>query len=141
MDRRPPDGGPIRAFRDRYVAAFSGVSYDLAPGSLGVHPEHLGDAREILGRTVLVSHEGALTTPMWCRPAFEVVPLSRLMRNAREVAWAGGVVFSSFDLDEPAAARVLAPLGVGDAVFLNASLDRLPEATLRRPFQDEASAS
>lgn len=141
MDRRPPDGGPIRAFRDRYVAAFSGVSYDLAPGSVGVHPEHIGDAEEILGRKVLVSHEGGAVVPMWLRPAFQVVPLTRLMRNAREVAWAGGVVFSSFDLDEPETARVLTTLGVGDAVFLNASVDRLPEASLRRPFQDEPSAA
>lgn len=130
MDWRKP--GPLRAFRDRYVAPFAGVSYDLAPGAVGVDPSCLENAPELPGRMVIVSREDA---PTWqpVRPAFVVVALTALMRDARRLAAAGGVVFSTFDVDDPDAGTVLEGLGVGESVFLNASLERLPPTGVRRP--------
>ena len=132
MDK-PFAGGPLRAFRDRYVAAFGGVSYDLAPRAIGVHPASLALAPDLPGRRVLVQAEDAHPGPLHKRPSFTVVVLDRLMRNARGLAEAGGVVFSSFDLDDPSVASFLARLDFGDALYLNASLERLPDVVLRRP--------
>lgn len=129
----PPLGGPLRAFRDRYVAGYGGVSYDLAPRALGVHPERLAQVPELEGRTVLVSLGRGGPQPLSRRPAFTVVATSRAMRNAAGIAERGGVVFSCYDLDDPDAARLLADLGVGDPVFLNAALDRLVGEVVRRP--------
>ena len=123
--------GPLRAFRDRYVASYNGLSYDLAPGAIGIHPGHLAQVPELAGRRVLVSHEALPTRGP--RPCFTVVPLDRLMRDAIRLAEGGGVVFSSFDLDEPDSADFLAPLQEGAAVFLNAAIGRLPEPGVRRP--------
>ena len=123
--------GPLRAFRDRYVASYTGLSYDLAPGVLGIHPEKLAQVPELAGRKVLVTREDAL--PRGLRPSFTVVPLTRMMRNALSLAEGGGVVFSSFDLEDPAASPILADLEWGEAVFLNSALDRLPDPAVRRP--------
>lgn len=131
MDK--PLAGPLRAFRDRYVAAFSGVSYDLAPRAIGVHPASLTLAPDLPGRRVLVQSDDAHPIPLHKRPAFTVVVLDRLMRNARHLAETGGVVFSSFDLDDPSVASFLARLDFGDSLYLNASLERLPDVVLRRP--------
>lgn len=125
--------GPLRAFRDRYVAGFGGVSYDLAPRAIGVHPAALAQAPELAGRRVLVQAEDGRLPPLHRRPSFVVVALDVLMRNAREMAQAGGVVFSSFDLDDPAVSDLLGRLDFGDPLYLNASLDRLPDVVLRRP--------
>lgn len=122
--------GPLRAFRDRYVASYSGVSYDLAPGVIGIHPDNLAQVPELAGRRVLVTHE--TLQPLAARP-FRVVALTRMMRNAMTLAEDGGVVFSTFDLDDPDGHRVLAALEWGDSVFLNSALSRLPEPTVRRP--------
>lgn len=130
VDRRPPFGGILRAFRDRYVAPFGGTSYDLAPGSLGVHPEHLADAPELVGRQVLVTSETRAHPTR--RPAFEIVPLTRLMRDACSLS-SQGLVFSIFDLDDPETSRVLEGLHVGEPLYLNTALSRLPDTTVRRP--------
>lgn len=124
---------PFRAFRDRYVAAYAGVSYDLAPRAVGVHPDDLAAAPDLAGRTVLVSCEGERTRPLHLRPTFTVVSLSQLMRDALRHVARGSLVFSSFDLDDPTAGDLIAGLSEGDPVFLNASVDRLPAASLRRP--------
>lgn len=131
MDKAP--AGPLRAFRDRYVAGFSGVSYDLAPRAIGVHPAAVARVPELPGRRVLVQTDESLPAPLHRRPAFTVVVLDHLMRNARALAEFGGVVFSSFDLDDPAVASFLGHLDTGDALYLNASLDRLPDVVVRRP--------
>lgn len=131
MDK--PLVGPLRAFRDRYVAGYGGVSYDLAPRIVGVHPAHTLLVPELPGRRVLVQPELAHLPPLHRRPAFTVVALDRLMRNAREMAESGGVVFSSFDLEDPDIAPLLHHVAVGDALYLNASVERLPDEILRRP--------
>lgn len=123
--------GPLRAFRDRYVASYTGLSYDLAPGVIGVHPSCMSQVPELAGRHVLVSHEALPSRAP--RPCFTVVPISRMMRNALVLAESGGVVFSSFDLDDPGACRFLAALREGDSIFLNSALDRLPDPGVRRP--------
>ena len=125
--------GPLRAFRDRYVASYTGLSYDLAPGVIGIHPEKLVQVPELAGKRVLVTREAAL--PRGVRPSFTVVPLGRMMRNALRLGEQGGVVFSSFDLEDPAARPILEDLQWGEAVFLNSALARLPDpsATVRRP--------
>lgn len=123
--------GPLRAFRDRYVASYSGLSYDLAPGAIGVHPDNLASVPELVGRRVLVTHQAA--GPLVPRPFFTVVALGRMMRNAWSLAEQGGVVFSSFDLDDPHGGRLLGTLEEGDPVFLNAAVSRLPEPAVRRP--------
>lgn len=122
--------GPLRAFRDRYVASYSGVSYDLAPGVIGIHPTNLHQVPELAGRRVLVTHEAL---PPRVARSFTVVSLTRIMRNAIELAQEGGVVFSSFDLDDPEGARILGDLEWGDSVFLNSALSRLPDPAVRRP--------
>jgi hypothetical protein len=124
---------PLRAFRDRYVAAFAGVSYDLAPRAVGVLPEDLAAAPELEGRTVLASREGERARPLHLRPTFTVVSLSRMMRDALRHVASGSLVFSTFDLDDPAAGGLLAALREGETVFLNASVSRLPAVELRRP--------
>ena len=131
MDWSAP--GPLRAFRDRYVAPYGGVSYDLAPGVVGVDPEHLQNAVELPGRMVVVSHDALPRAAFVKRPAFVVVALTGLMRDARRLASEGGVVFSSFDLDDPDAAPVLETLLPGRSVFMNAALSRLPDAAVKRP--------
>lgn len=131
MDRHPL-AGPFRAFRDRYVAPFAGLSYDLAPRAVGVHPDHLARVPELAGREVLVSHDTAKPSPLSRRPAFRIVELNAMMRDALGAAQ-HGVVFSVFDLDDPAAGRLLAPLHPGDGVFLNSALERLPGDIVRRP--------
>lgn len=132
--------GPFAAFRDRYVAAFAGVSYDLAPGAVGVDPDFLGNAPELAGRTVLVSHDARAPRAMPQRPLFLVVGLTRMMRNALGRAADGGVVFSTFDLDDPARRGVLEALDPGDAVYLNASVHRLPDVRVRRPFGEDTAS-
>lgn len=142
MDRHPglpgPRAGPVRAFRDRYVAHFVGVSYDLAPGVVGVHPAALRSAPELPGREVTVSCERAPRTPLGARPTFTVVALTRLMRNASELALEGGVVFSSFDLEDSDASAVLARMQDGETVFLNAAVERLRGDVVKRPFDGAA---
>ena len=125
--------GPLRAFRDRYVASYTGLSYDLAPGILGIHPEKLVQVPELAGRRVTVTREAPL--PRGVRPAFTVVPLTRIMRNARGLAERGGVVFSSFDLEDPVTRPILEGIEWGEAVFLNAAIERLPDPSdaVRRP--------
>jgi hypothetical protein len=137
MDK--PLAGPLRAFRDHYVAGFGGVSYDLAPRAIGVHPASLALAPELPGRRVLAQADDAHAAPLHKRPAFRVVVLDRLMRNARQMTQAGGIVFSSFDLDDPDVGSFLARLDLGDSVYLNASLERLPDVVVRRPG-DRAAA-
>jgi hypothetical protein len=124
---------PLRAFRDHYVAPYGGVSYDLEPRAVGVHPEDLAGAPELAGRTVLVSREGERARPLHLRPTFTIVALTRLMEDAVRRVASGSLVFSSFDLDDPTAGDMLAGMHEGDPVFLNASVDRLPAAALRRP--------
>lgn len=131
MDRNPL-AGPFRAFRDRYVAPFAGLSYDLAPRAVGVHPEHLARVPELADREVLVSHDTAKPASIVKRPSFRIVELNSMMRDALGAAQ-HGVVFSVFDLDDPAAGKLLAPLAVGDGVFLNTALERLPGDIVRRP--------
>lgn len=117
--------GPLRAFRDRYVAALAGLSYDLAPRVVGVHPDHLAQAPELPGREVLVSPGQGKPEPLAHRPAFRVVEMTRLMRDALGVGADGGVVFSVFDFDDPVTARLLGRLTPGQPVYLNAAVDRL----------------
>lgn len=131
MDRRPP-GAPFRAFRDRYVASFAGLSYDLAPRTVGVHPEHLAAVPELAGRDVLVTHDTSRPTPLHKRPAFRVLALNALMRDALDHA-THGVVFSIFDLDDPLAGHLVDRIKLGESVFLNASVERLGGDILRRP--------
>lgn len=131
MDR-DPHSGPFRAFRDRYAAPFAGLSYDLAPRAVGVHPGHLARVPELAGRDVLVSHESAKPASLSSRPAFHIVELTAMMRDALGAA-RYGVVFSVFALEEPAAGRLLAPLARGDGVFLNTAIQRLPGDIVRRP--------
>lgn len=131
MDRRPP-GAPFRAFRDRYVAPFAGLSYDLAPRTVGVHPQHLAEVPELADRDVLVTHDTSRPMPLHKRPAFRVLELNTMMRDALGHA-AQGVVFSIFDLDDPEAATLLDPLRVGASLFLNSALHRLPGDVVRRP--------
>lgn len=119
----------LRAFRDRYVAFFGGLSYDLAPGVAGVAPQVADAVPDLMGREVLVAdgrrpHPGA---------SFTVISLDRLMRNAREVAAGDRIVFSSFDLDDPGAAALLERLRLGDPLYLNTTFDRLKDPTIRRP--------
>lgn len=130
--------GPFAPFRDCYVASYAGVSYDLAPGAVGVDPAFLDNARDLPGRVVLVARDGGPARPAATRPAFLVVALTRLMRNALGAASDGGVVFSSFDLDDPHRAPLLGRLGHGDPLYLNAAVDRLPDATVRRPYDTAA---
>jgi len=125
-----PIAGPLRAFRDRYVAGYVGVSYDLAPRVIGIHPANARFVPELPGRRVLVQAERAHAR---LTPAFTVVALDRMMRNARELAEQGGVVFSSFDLEDPDVAPLLAHADRGDAMYLNAALERLPDEIVRRP--------
>lgn len=139
MDRHPT-AGPLRAFRDRYVASFMGLSYDLAPGSVGVHPDHVADAPDLPGRHVLVSEGSGPRGPLDRRPVFQVVLVERLMRNANAISSAGGVVFSCFDLDTPATGRWLAHLRPGQPVYLNASVERLWGSIVRRPPEYAGSA-
>lgn len=127
-----PLAGPLRAFRDRYVAPYAGLSYDLAPRSLGVHPEHLARVPELAGRDVLVSHDGQRPAPLSLRPAFRITALTALMRDALGVA-RHGVVFSVFDLDDPTTAKLIVPLEPGESLFLNSALARLPADIVRRP--------
>lgn len=131
MDWSAP--GPLRAFRDHYVAPYAGVSYDLAPGVVGVDPAYLQNAAELPGRTVVVTHDALPRTSILKRPAFVVVALTHLMRDARRIGAEGGLVFSSFDLDDPDAAPVLETLAPGRSVFMNAALSRLPDAAVKRP--------
>jgi hypothetical protein len=126
--------GPLRAFRDRYVAQFGGLSYDLAPGAVGVDPQFLGTAPDLAGRRVLVSPGAGTPQTLSARPTFLVVPLTRIMRHALDAAGEGAVVFSTFDLDDPRRERLLAALDLGDEVFLNAAVDRLPDVAVKRPF-------
>jgi hypothetical protein len=132
--------GPFPAFRDRYVAAYAGVSYDLAPGVVGVAPDFLQNAPDLAGRVVLVSHDARFARPLPQRPTFRVVALTRLMRNALGAAALGGVVFSTFDLDDPDRGAVIEPLDPGDSVYLNAAVDRLPDVAVRRPFREDAAS-
>lgn len=131
MDWSAP--GPLKAFRDRYVAPYAGVSYDLAPGVVGVDPEHLQNAPDLPGRLVVVSHDELPAKALLKRPAFVVVALTRFMRDARRLASEGGVVFSTFDLDDPDAAPVISRLAPGTSVFMNSAVSRLPDVAVRRP--------
>lgn len=129
MDWNAP--GPLKAFRDRYVAPYAGVSYDLAPGVVGVDPHFLQNALDLPGRRVLVSHEDL--KPLVQRPSFVVMALTQLMRDARRVASTGGLVFSTFDLEDPHAGPVVGGMSPGTSVFLNAAISRLPDIAVRRP--------
>ena len=142
MDNRPFEKAwaPLRAFRDHYAAPFVGVSYDLAPGAVGLHPAHLGEAPELAGREVLVSRDRGPRTPLHKRPAFRVFVLPPALRNATEVGSHGGIVFSSFDLEDPDAAPLLEDIAPGEVLYLNAAVGRLPGTAIRRPFQDDADA-
>lgn len=131
MDWRPLSG-PFRAFRDRYVAPFAGLSYDLGPRAVGVHPDHLARVPELADKEVLVSHEGLRPSPLHRRPAFRIVELTAQMRDALGHA-ERGVVFSVFDLDDPAASDLVASLHLGESLFLNSAVDRLPGDVVRRP--------
>lgn len=135
MDWRPP-AGPFRAFRDRYVAPFGGLSYDLAPRAVGIHPEHLKHVPELAGREVLVSADGIRPAPLHTRPSFQVVPVHELMRDARGVA-EQGVVFSVFDLDDPLAGGILQRFLPGESLFLNSAVERLRDP-IRRPGDSAA---
>ena len=137
MDWRPTPG-PLRAFRDRYVASYGGISYDLAPRAVGVHPEHLSHVPELAGKEVLVSHDHARLAPLHKRPSFQVVGLDARMRDALGRS-ANGLVFSVFDLDDPAAARLIGELEPGRPVFLNSALERLGGDVVRRPGADSAA--
>jgi hypothetical protein len=137
MDK--PLAGPVRAFRDRYVASFGGLSYDLAPRAIGVHPARIVSVPELAGRSVLVHGEAPLPSRLAPRPAFHVVVLDHLMRNARELTEQGGVVFSTFDLEDPDVASILAQLDRGDPVFLNSAFSLLPDVVVRRPGDRVAS--
>lgn len=119
--------GPFAAFKDHYVAAYGGVSYDLAPGMLGVAP---GFARDLPGKVVTVTHDG----PVAKRPSFLVVEINQLMRHALDTGAEGAVVFSTFDLDDPDRSAVLDSLDLGDSVYLNAAISRLGAASVKRPF-------
>lgn len=133
MDRTPgPLAGPLRAFRDRYVAPYAGLSYDLAPRAVGVHPEHLTRVPELAGKEVLVSHDGQRLGPLSTRPSFRVIELNGLMRDAIGVA-RHGLVFSVFDLEDPSAGKLIERLAPGESVFLNSALGLLPEDVVRRP--------
>lgn len=127
-----PIAAPVRAFRDRYVAPFAGVSYDLAPRAVGVHPGHLASVPELAHKQVLVSHDGARPGPLSRRPAFRIIELTAQMRDALDHA-AHGVVFSVFDLDDPVAGDLIARLQPGASLFLNSAVDRLPDEIVRRP--------
>lgn len=134
MNERRPPAGLLRAFRDRYVASFGGLSYDLAPGAVGVDPETLEQAPELEGRRVLVSTGHERPVMLDHRPSFIVTSVTRLMRDAREVAQnSGGVVFSTFDLDTPRARAFLERVGIGETLFLNASIGLLDAAVVKRP--------
>lgn len=131
MDRRPLVG-LFRAFRDRYVAPFGGLSYDLAVGAVGVHPDDLARVPELNGREVLVSADAVKPGPLHKRPSFQVVPLSASMRDAMGTGQYG-VVFSVFELDDPVAGRLVAALAPGESIFINSALERLPGDIVRRP--------
>lgn len=124
--------GPFRAFRDRYVAPFAGLSYDLAPRAVGVHPSHLARVPELADKEVLVSHDTLRPAPLHRRPSFRVIELTPGMRDALDHA-RHGVVFSVFDLESPQAAGLIATLQPGASLFLNSALDRLPSDVVRRP--------
>lgn len=126
------DWRPLKAFRDRYVAPYAGLSYDLAPRAVGLHPEHLDQLPELKDADVLVSADGVRPGPLHQRPAFRVVALNSLMRNALGVAETG-VVFSVYDLDDPVAGRLIQKLAPGEAVTLNSALGRLSGEVVRRP--------
>lgn len=136
MDWRAPPG-LFRAFRDRYVAPYGGVSYDLAPRTVGVHPEHLARVPELEDKQVLVSHDHARPAPLHRRPSFHVVELRAGMRDALGRAEAG-LVFSVFDLDDPVACRLLGELEPGRSVFVNTALDRFAGEVVRR-YDDSAA--
>jgi len=127
-----PSPGPFRAFRDRYVAPFGGLSYDLAPRAVGVHPEHLVHVPELNGREILVTADGLKPGPLHQRPAFRIVELNAMMRDALGAA-EHGVVFSVFDLEDPLAGRLLARFQPGESLFLNTAVERLPGDVVRRP--------
>ena len=143
MDKRHFErpAAPLRAFRDLFAVPYVGVSYDLAPHCVGVHPDHLERVPDLAGREVLVTRDGGRRVPMHRRQPFRVVPIRRIMRNATEVGGEGGVVFSTFDVDDPATSPLLADMRPGDVVYLNAALARLPDVVLRRPFTDDASSA
>lgn len=136
MDRRPL-AGLFRAFRDRYVASFGGLSYDLAPRVVGVHPDHLARVPELAGREVLVSADGLRPAPLHTRPSFQVVELNAMMRDALGTSQQG-IVFSVFDLEDPHAGRLIARLDPGESLFLNSALERLPGDVVRRPGNSAA---
>lgn len=127
-----PPSGLFRAFRDRYVAPFAGLSYDLAPRAVGVHPDDLARVPELADREVLVTHDGQRPMPLIARPSFHIVELNAFMRDALGLS-RHGLVFSVFDLEDPAAGKLIAPLAQGESVFLNSALGRLPSDVLRRP--------
>lgn len=129
--------GLFRAFRDRYVASFGGLSYDLAPRAVGVHPEHLSRVPELLGREVLVSADGLKPAPLHTRPSFQIVELTHQMRDALGASQ-NGIVFSVFDLEDPVAGRVLCRFAPGDGLFLNSALERMPGDVVRRPGDSAA---
>lgn len=131
-DRGMEPTGPLRAFRDCYVGLFRGFSYDLAAGAIGVHPDFVQLAPELPGRRVVATHEGHRAPPR-VQLACQVVVMDRLMRDARAVGEEGGLVFSTFDLDDPHGRRFLDKLSLGDPVYLNAALSRLPEPVVKRP--------
>lgn len=137
MDWRPV-AGPMRAFRDRYVASFGGISYDLAPRAVGVHPEHLARVPELAGREVLVTHDGSRPAPLFRRPSFQIVELTDMMRDALGVS-SRGIVFSVFDLEDPLAGPLLGDLAVGESLFLNSAVGRLPTDVVRRPREGSAA--
>ncbi len=137
MDRRPL-AGLFRAFRDRYVAPFGGLSYDLAPRAVGVHPDDLARVPELNGREVLVSADGVRPAPLHKRPSFQIVELSAQMRDALGAS-ERGVVFSVFDLDDPVAGRVICRFEPGASLFLNSAVERLPGEVVRRPGGDSAA--
>jgi len=136
MDWRPQ--APFRAFRDRYVASFGGLSYDLAPRAVGIHPDHLARVPELAGREVLVSGDGIRPAPLHQRPSFKVVELNSMMRDALGAS-EHGVVFSVFDLEDPVAGRLLARFDPGESLFLNSAVERLPGDIVRRPGDGSAA--
>ena len=136
MDRRPL-AGLFRAFRDRYVASYGGLSYDLAPRAVGVHPDQLARVPELVGREVLVSADGLKPAPLHKRPSFRVVELNAMMRDALGTA-EQGVVFSVFDLEDPVAGRLIARFDPGESLFLNSAVERLPGDVVRRPGNSAA---
>lgn len=126
------DWRPLKAFRDRYVAPYAGLSYDLAPRAVGLPPEHLAELPELQDADVLVSADHVRSGPLHQRPSFRVVALNSLMRNALGVA-EQGVVFSVYDLDDPLAGKLIQRLAPGESVILNSAVGRLTGEVVRRP--------